>query len=302
MNIIPFSIYIPRMSATHNEESVRRFMELLSVGVVSRVDFTPIDKKPGFEENVDSVVKSAFIHFAYTDSQLMHGYPYNEEIWGRVARGKQCNIQVSEKEYWIFLKNNTPIKETLMNIHQVVENGRHLEKLIEEQANTIKQQERMINELSESLDRVKSVVYQLVGGVYCQYTQGNVINAHLKDLYPSDEVFQNPTEEEEEEEEEPNKWTIWPTTRQGDACERRIEALERMLNNQNEELDNQLMARKHRSVHSDDSSIDSALVEEAERLQNEEIEAWREERYREMQEEADVDRAADADSWDDMRW
>jgi hypothetical protein len=302
MNAIPFSIYIPRMSTMHNEDSVKRIMILAGVGVVSRVDFTPIDKKPGFRENVDSFVKSAFIHFADTTTIPEIEFDiYNYEFWERVTTGKHCKIQVSQKEYWICLKNNNPVKDTLMNIHQVAENGRHLEKLIEEQANTIKQQEKMINELSDALDRVKSVVYQLVGGVYCQKTQGEVVNENCNLLYPSPGCYEVPYEGPDT-----SKWTIWPTTRQGDDCERRIKALERMLYNDKEELDTELLARKHRSYHcDDDSSIDSALVEEAIENQLKQQEEWIEEqRYADMQEEAAADRASDMDrdSWYGMRW
>jgi hypothetical protein len=66
------------------------------------------------------------------------------------------------------------------------------------------------------------------------------------------------------------------------------------------------MARKHRSDDcDDDSSIDSALVEEANENYLKRQEEWREEqRYADMQEEAASDRASDMDrdSWYGMRW
>ena len=57
------SIYIPRMSIDHDEESIKYYMMINGIGNVSHIDFTPINKKPGFGENVDEVVKSAFVHF-----------------------------------------------------------------------------------------------------------------------------------------------------------------------------------------------------------------------------------------------
>jgi len=262
---IPFSIYIPRMSNIHDEEAVKNILKILRIGVVRRVDFTPINKSPGFGEN-DDEVKSAFIHFFDTPAgfplDTPAGFPYDEVFWSEIARGDSCRIAVSKSEYWIFLKNNNPVKETLMNIHQVAENGRHLEKLIEEQANTIKQQEKMIQELSKSLDGVRAVVYQLVGGVYCQSTQGDMFNAHFKLLYPEWEYHQY-----SECTHTTSKWTNWPTTRQGDECERRIEALEKMLSVYNEEEDEEQL------------KIEKAMREE--------------ERYREIQEEVAVEQAAE---------
>ena len=46
------SIYIPRMSIEHNEASIRRVMEYYRIGTVECVDFTPINKQPGFGENI----------------------------------------------------------------------------------------------------------------------------------------------------------------------------------------------------------------------------------------------------------
>ena len=60
----PVSIYIPRMSTKWNDEGIKRMMTLFLIGTVSHVDFTPINKKPGFGENVDFEVMSAFVHFS----------------------------------------------------------------------------------------------------------------------------------------------------------------------------------------------------------------------------------------------
>jgi hypothetical protein len=158
----PFSIYIPRMSLKHDEISVKKYLEMFHVGVVCRVDFTPINKKPGFVEDVNSSVKSAFIHFY--DIPLGYfgqGFPYDVNIWSEIVSGKGCKIAVSEEEYWILLKNNKPVQNTLMNIHQVVENGRHLENLIQEQAKIIEEQSYAIQKLSEKLDIIQSIVEQM---------------------------------------------------------------------------------------------------------------------------------------------
>lgn len=126
------SIYIPRVSSFHNEEYIRHVMEFYSIGHVEYIDFTPINKKPGFYENVDEDFKAAFIHFK--------DY-YSNNIWNTISAGESYKIQITENEYWLCLKNKNPIQRTMMNIHQVVENGRHLERLIEAQAKKIEELE-----------------------------------------------------------------------------------------------------------------------------------------------------------------
>jgi hypothetical protein len=216
------------MSNIHDEEAVKHILKILRIGAVSRVDFTPINKKPGFGEKHDDVVKSAFIHFFDTPSgfpfDTPDGFPYDEAFWWEIASGMSCRIPVSKNEYWIFLKNNNPINKTLMNIHQVVENGRHLENLIEEQAKTIEKQADAIKDLSEKLEGVQAVIYQLLGGLFHQEDQRHCARDYVSVLYTGEMRPRSRFEDRDD-----SKWEQWPTTRQGDECEKRIEALEKML-------------------------------------------------------------------------
>lgn len=152
---ISTSVYIPRMSVDYTEEFIRHIMEFYKIGQVSHVDFTPINKKPGFGENVDQVVKSAFVHFwehwFCTDKLYQFQDSGNSGFWQTIASGKPYKLHVSQTEYWIFLKNKNPVQRTMMNIHQVVENGRHLEGLIEAQAKTIHEQAERIEALEKKL-------------------------------------------------------------------------------------------------------------------------------------------------------
>jgi hypothetical protein len=63
MNSQIMSIYIPRMCVNTCEHEIRMVFNAQEIGFVRRIDFCPIDKKPGFIENTDSSVKSAFVHF-----------------------------------------------------------------------------------------------------------------------------------------------------------------------------------------------------------------------------------------------
>jgi hypothetical protein len=193
------SIYIPRMSIIHTEDFIRHVMEYHRIGKVEYVDFTPINKKPGFTENVSQFVKSAFVHFSE------HYIPLPEN--------KSYRLQITPDEYWICLKNRNPIQRTMMNVHQIAENGRHLEKVIESQAKTIES-------LEKKIEAVHLVVYQLLGGLFHQDEQCQSLTEHLNLL-----MNRTPLQETKDI----SKWNTWPTTRQGDECEKRIAELEKSI-------------------------------------------------------------------------
>ena len=220
------------MAAHHDKDSIINVMSNYKIGTVSHIDFTPINKKPGFGEKVDDVVKSAFVHFSNLimtpDNQYYYDSIYtcgNVSFWDTILyTDTPYKLQVSLKEYWICLKNTKPVQRTMMNIHQVVENGRHLENLIEEQADKLKAQEETINNLSEKLENVHQVVYQLLGGLFNQETQSNSLQHHIDVLYSEKRIRRSRFQEPDF-----SKWENYPTTRQGDDSERRIEALEQQV-------------------------------------------------------------------------
>jgi tetrahydromethanopterin S-methyltransferase subunit G len=205
------------------------------IGTVAYVDFTPINKKPGFGENVDNVVKSAFIHFSEPILRCDGVYYFDcrvcdacKAFWSVIQRGDSYKLQISPKEYWICVKNKNPVQRTLMNIHQVVENGRYLESLVMQQAEDIKNLKETIDGLSKKLEGVHRVVHQLVGGLFCHRTQNGIIYIHLNQLgYGYEEATT-------ENDTHPSKY--YPTTRQGDENTERIEKLEEKLKNLEDDL------------------------------------------------------------------
>jgi tetrahydromethanopterin S-methyltransferase subunit G len=229
------SIYIPRMSTKWTEEGIRCVMQYHRIGTVSRVDFIPINKRPGFGEDVDQVVVSAFVHFSdpYITADNHHLFRFemyigNTEFWYAIENATPYKLQVLDSEYWICLKNNNPVQRTMMNNHQIVENGRHLESIVTEQAEEIKKLKETISELTEKLEGVHKTVYQLVGGLYCQKTQRGIIDIHRHHLgcgY-SDGSTAKDTHTSKQ----------WPTTRQGDINTKRIENLEEKLKNLENDL------------------------------------------------------------------
>lgn len=222
------SIYIPRISVDHTEESIVYYMMKHHIGNVSHIDFTPINKKPGFGENVDQVVKSAFVHFSDPSFCSDKVYSFqdgtnlrNFEFWQTIATGEPYKLQISKKEYWLCLKNKNPIQRTMMNIHQIVENGRHLENLIMKQADDIKNLKETIENQEKIIQGLHNVVYQLIGGLYCQSTQAGMIDIHLSQL--------NIRSRESSILNDTHPFGIWPTTRQGDDNSKRLDRIEHYI-------------------------------------------------------------------------
>lgn len=240
------SIYIPRMLSKHTEEDVRQ--KFRHSGFVTRVDFTPINKTHGFNERLDEAFKSAFVHFSDLEefSAVRHVIEY--------GNSHKMYLENSN-EYWMCFKNIHPIPSTMMNIHQIVDNCSQLELLIEKQEQKIKQQDKDFNELWTKVEDLHTVVYQLIGGLYCQKTQVGEINRNLE-LLGFIKDGRNKIDE--------HRWTFWPTTRQGDENERRLDELEKVVNKMVDNLlsgeddlqDTELYRRKFElvSTSNDDSS------------------------------------------------
>ena len=207
------SIYIPRISTCRDEKYIMDAMYQFQIGEVSYVDFTPINKKPGFVEIHDEQYMSAFVHFS-------RPWSTSSDFWDTIADEKPYKLQVTSREYWLCLKNKNPVQRTMMNIHQVVDNGRHLEKVIEDQAKKIK-------ELDDKLDRTNVVVYQLLWGLFCCKEQKDILQRHIDILQGKESLVQL---------QDTSKWTVYPTTRQGDECERRLKTLEENLQNLESDL------------------------------------------------------------------
>jgi len=200
-------LYIPRMSSFVTEVMLEDQLSQL-IGKIKRVDFTPINKKLGFTENINDNYKSAFIHFYYMT-------PYYQEYFNKGDPYK-LNPNLGSSEFWILLKCKNPVQETMMNNSQIVENCRFLEKKVEEQAKTIKV-------LEDKVQGIHNVVYNLLGGLFNQETQRATLTNYLRELFPSIEEkisYENP---------DTSEWATWPTTRQGDDNERRIFDLEEQM-------------------------------------------------------------------------
>jgi hypothetical protein len=142
-------IYIPRISTLVQSDVIARELENRGIGHVSRVDFAPITKRPGFGKDVDFVVRSAFVHFKdcfvnELTAEIAQRFKNSE---GYRFYPEFCPPPYFKREYWLLLKAVNPIPETTMTSAQIVNNCHLLEVRVEEQAQTIRQ-------LQETLDRV----------------------------------------------------------------------------------------------------------------------------------------------------
>lgn len=218
-----FCFYIHSIPATTSKKDIIR--EFNYIGRVTRVDFAPLGKKPGFREHIYDNVKSAFVHMTelFTLGRVV-------ETYIQTTGPYKFYLSSTTGEFWTLSKANKPIQGTMMNTAQIVQNCRYLENKVEQQATRLEQQATQLEEqaadiraLNEKLNGVHTVVYQLLGGLFCQKSQAQIMSEHMDFLYPDDSSTSSRSRFGETDD---SKWTIWPTTRQGDDCERRIADLE----------------------------------------------------------------------------
>jgi hypothetical protein len=139
------SFYIPRVSCDYSINDIIATFRLLYIGEVSRVDIN------GKLNDYMSV----FIHMDYL---------YDSEIaWNIVNNTYKKNsyyrLWVEEDVYWLLLKNNNPVEDTYLNIHQLAENTRILEEKL------LKLEDKL-TEKDETIARLNAVVFKLIYTVF----------------------------------------------------------------------------------------------------------------------------------------
>lgn len=151
-------VYIPRISTLVSSNVIVSEFGNRGIGNVSRVDFAPITKRPGFGKDVDLVVRSAFVHFKNSFVNEL-----TAEITQRFKNGEGyrfypefCQPPYFRREYWLLLKATNPIPETTMTNAQIVNNCHSLEVHVEEQAQTIRR-------LEEALEHVYQQTTMRIG-------------------------------------------------------------------------------------------------------------------------------------------
>ena len=85
---------------------------------------------------------------------------------------------------------------------------------------------QMVENNANELEKCKSVIFQLIGGLFNQKTQKWIGNSHTNVLLGKK---YEPEAYEPEAHEEYDNSSIWPTTRQGDEHEERIDEHEERI-------------------------------------------------------------------------
>ena len=211
------SFYIPRVSASTSRQEVEHNFN--HIGTVHRVDFVSVDKKKGFlETNVDNTIQSVFVHCSHLT--VAGEYMYT---WIKEGKTSKIYLDYKREKYWLLLPAKNPFRDTKMNRTQIVENCRFLEEKMEDQVQILEEQAATIRHLNQRLDGVHKVVEQLVGSLFCQNSQSQIMRLHLSALYPEDYGYKRSMFVDDSNY---HKWGSWATTRQGDECEDRIAVLE----------------------------------------------------------------------------
>jgi uncharacterized coiled-coil protein SlyX len=86
---------------------------------------------------------------------------------------------------------------------------------------TIADQAHSIKKLEGKLENEQEVVYQLLGGLFSHYSQRGILNSHIDNLFDRNSIIKKYNNS--------SKWAQYPTTRQGDSNENRIDALEAQM-------------------------------------------------------------------------
>jgi len=160
------SFYIPRISTKYSEEDVINTFYLVYIGVVKRVDFTPITPKKtndlNINVNTNTKFQSAFVHMNFMYNSIFANEVYNTTYVNNRSFKFNANPNDSH-EFWLILKNLNPIPETNLNIHQVVENARLLEEKVLNQEKLIEEQQKTIELQTGQIERIQETINQLTG-------------------------------------------------------------------------------------------------------------------------------------------
>ena len=138
-----YSFYVPRMSSRYTEEQVSGVFYRFYIGDVRRVDFVEIPGETKFQ--------SAFVHM----DSVVDTHATNVILDRVFTQNRQYRIYpdyVNPNAYWALLKNNKPVTETRLNLHQVVENANSLRETVRIQG--------------EQIDRLQQTIYQVMAEVF----------------------------------------------------------------------------------------------------------------------------------------
>jgi predicted nucleic acid-binding Zn-ribbon protein len=89
----------------------------------------------------------------------------------------------------------------------------NLERALSDQNELITKLQEENKSLKSKTENQENIIYQLLGGLFNQRDQANILSSHIADLYGED--FEDLSKDS-------SKWSVFPTTRQGDALEQEV--------------------------------------------------------------------------------
>ena len=166
------SFYIPRMYTNYTVDDIIYMFRLMYIGDVRRVDFIQLESND--RSNPLNNYQSAFIHM-----ECLYFTNVADAIYETVfTDDDHYKLWVGQDEFWWLMKTINPVADTHLNIHQVAENARLLEKKVADQEATIKLQAEQLNRLQNAVERVVSKFDELIN-----IESDKTFAAALDDLY-----------------------------------------------------------------------------------------------------------------------
>jgi hypothetical protein len=160
-----YSVYIPTIKSSYKSQDIGMLFWNSKIVDVTRVDFAQ------FKDVEKNEFRQAFVHFIpleRTNSVLetieqdgkYKFYPYSTDC---------INVkEYSPNEYWLFLKNNTPVQETEQNIHQIAHNAKLMEEKAAQMEEKTAQMEEKMAQMMKKMDIVMELNVTLIGIVELQ--------------------------------------------------------------------------------------------------------------------------------------
>ena len=164
-----YSVYIPTIKSSYKSQDIGMLFWNNKIGDVTRVDFAQ------FKDAEKNEFRQAFVHFIpleRTNSVLetieqdgkYKFYPYNTDCINLMVPVKEY----SPNEYWLFLKNNTPVQETEQNIHQIAHNAKLMDEKTAQMEDKMVQMEEKMAQMMKKMDIVMELNVTLIGIVELQ--------------------------------------------------------------------------------------------------------------------------------------
>ena len=210
------SVYIPFVKQHVTQEALLEEMENF-IGKVNDIIFSAHNKLD------EDRWCSAYIYFHPEAQQAMYVGGEIKDNWRDNGYYWHTDCELQDSLY--LYENSKPIEQILRYNQDAIQD-------------IVEEQQDIIYKTNERLKGCQGVLYCLISGLYCQRTQGDAIDELLSDLYPKEGSLHEEGLEASipQKVEEKSKWDTWPTTRQGDECERQIEELKEEIKTLKEEM------------------------------------------------------------------